>query len=150
MHAFANQTWEHLLGRVQGPLKFRLILQPAVASFIAIRSAIKDARSGHPPYGWTVLTKSHRRGELLREGWSEISKVFAAAFIIDLIYELIVFRTIYPGQSLVVAFLLAILPYPLIRGAANRIFSLFVNRPDAAAVSAKVALQNSREENEAK
>jgi hypothetical protein len=60
----------------------------------------------------------------LREGWRQVAKVFVAAIIIDLIYEIVVFRAIYPGQALIVAAILALLPYPLIRGSVNRILRL--------------------------
>jgi hypothetical protein len=60
----------------------------------------------------------------LREGWREVAKVFVVAVVIDLIYEIIVFHKIYPGQSLIVAAILALLPYPVIRGLVNRILRL--------------------------
>jgi hypothetical protein len=123
LEEYLKQVWGHLIGRIYGPLTFRLILQPAVATFIAIRAAMKDMRKGHPAYGWALFTDAERRHALLREGWREVAKVFVAAVIIDLIYEIIEFRTIYPGQSLIVAAVLALLPYPLIRGLVNRILS---------------------------
>jgi len=39
----------------------------------------------------------------------------------DIIYQLIVQRWIYPGETVVIAVVLAILPYLLIRGPVNRI-----------------------------
>jgi hypothetical protein len=84
---------------------------------------MRDAREGRPAYGWALVTDALRRRALVREGWRELAKVFVAAVIIDLIYEIIVFHRIYPGQSLIVAAILALLPYPLIRGSVNRILS---------------------------
>ena len=81
----------------------------------------KDAQTGRPAYGWAIVTDPVRRHELLREGSKEIAKVFIVAVIIDLIYEFIVFHAIYPGQSLIVAATVAVLPYVLIRGSINRI-----------------------------
>jgi len=43
------------------------------------------------------------------------------ALAIDVIYQLVVLRWIYPGETLLVAFLLACVPYLLIRGPVNRI-----------------------------
>jgi hypothetical protein len=62
---------------------------------------------------------------LLREGWKALANVFAVAVVIDVAYQLIVFRWVYPGEVLLVAFLLACVPYVLIRGPANRIVSAF-------------------------
>ena len=39
----------------------------------------------------------------------------------DLIYQLIVFKTFYPDQALVVALLLAFVPYMIIRGLVLRV-----------------------------
>ena len=115
--------WEHLGGRIGGPLTFRLILQPVLAGVLAIRAGLEDARAGRPPYFWTILTESAHRRDLLREGWKAVANVFMLAVVIDVAYELIVFRWIYPGEVLLVAFLLACVPYLLIRGPVNRIAS---------------------------
>ena len=110
-----------LMGRLNGPFTFRLVLQPLSAALIALRSGLRDARSGRPAYGWAVISNPAERRELLKEGWRELSRVFIIAVIVDLIYELVVFGEIYPGQSLIVATVLALLPYPLLRGVVNRI-----------------------------
>ena len=125
-----TRVWENLLGRVHGPLTFRLILQPLAAALIATRAGLRDARRGHPAYGWAVLADPVARRELLREGWKEVARVFVLAVIVDLIYEAIVFRRIYPGESLIVAAVLALLPYPLIRSSINLIVRYF-GRHDA-------------------
>jgi hypothetical protein len=88
---------------------------------IACRAGLRDARSGRAAYGWAILTKTADRNDLLKEGWRELTRVFLIAVIIDLIYELIVFHEIHPVQSLIVAAVLALLPYPLFRGLVNRI-----------------------------
>ena len=121
MGEFLTRVWENLLGRVHGPLTFRLILQPLTAAVIATRAGIKDARKGHPAYGWALLANPATRKELLREGWKEVARVFFFALLVDLFYEVIVLRRIYPGESLIVAAVLALLPYPLIRTAVNLI-----------------------------
>ena len=36
--------WENLLGRLGGPMSFRLLMQPAMAIFFAVRAGIRDAR----------------------------------------------------------------------------------------------------------
>jgi hypothetical protein len=119
------RVWENLLGRLHGPLTFRLILQPLTAAVIATRAGIKDARSGHPAYGWAVLANPVARKELLRQGWKEIARVFLFAVAVDLVYEVIEFRRVYPGESLIVAAVLALLPYPLIRTAVNLVGRCF-------------------------
>lgn len=58
---------------------------------------------------------------MLRDGWKAVGKVFVIAVIIDLVYQLIVFRWFYPVEALLVAAILAFVPYLLIRGPVNRI-----------------------------
>ena len=38
-----------LLDRVTGPMKFRLVLQPIMATIFAIHAGLHDARAGQPP-----------------------------------------------------------------------------------------------------
>jgi hypothetical protein len=123
MDEILTRFWENLGGRVGGPLTFRLILQPVVAAVLAIRAGLADARAGRPAYFWTILTNPGDRRELLREGWKAVAKVFTIALVIDIVYQLIVFRWVYPFEVLIVAFLLACVPYLLIRGPVNRIAS---------------------------
>jgi len=115
------RIWENLGGRIGGPLSFRLILQPAMAAFFAIRAGMKDARIGRPAYFWTILTNPDDRRALLHEGWKDVMKVFILALVLDVVYQVIVFGWLYPLEMLIVAVLLACVPYLLIRGPVNRI-----------------------------
>ena len=111
-----------LLGREYGPLHFRFVMQPLVAVVLAIRVGLRDAREGRPPYFfWAVFTDKARRPELLRLAWKDVGKVFCAALMLDVIYELIVWHRVYPTQAILVAVVLAIIPYLLFRGPATRI-----------------------------
>ena len=111
----------HLIARVSGPMKFRFVLQPLMASVFAIRSGLADAKTGKPPYGWALLWKPRRRADMLRNGWKSVGKVFILAVLLDVVYQIIVLRFVYPGETVIVAFLLAIVPYLLIRGPVNRL-----------------------------
>ena len=101
---------------------FRTVMQPAVAIFFAVRDGLNDARLGRPPYLWKIFTNhsGHRR-ELIRDGWTSIAKVFFMAMVIDVIYQLVVQWWIYPLEIVIVAIVLAVVPYILIRGPFNRI-----------------------------
>ena len=120
MQGVLARSWNMLIGRVNGPFTFRLVLQPLVATYFAARYAISDARAGRPPYGWAVISNPRGNGDLIREGWKHVGKVFVVAVAIDVIYEIVVFRWIYPGQALIVAAIVALLPYLVIRGLLNR------------------------------
>jgi len=115
------RMWDGLVARVGGPMTFRVILQPTMATLLAVRAGLKDAREGRPPYLWTILTDPSQRAGLIREGWKACARVFFLAIIIDLIYQWTVQRWVYPGELIVVAIVLALVPYLLIRGPVNRV-----------------------------
>jgi hypothetical protein len=121
MEDILTRIWDGLLGRVGGPMTFRIILQPTMATLLALRAGLKDAKEGRPPYFWTILTDPEQRAGLLRQGWKATARVFGLAVLMDIIYQWIVQRWIYPGEVLIVAILLAIVPYLLIRGPVTRI-----------------------------
>ena len=123
------RIWENLGGRIGGPMSFRLLLQPTVAAVLAIRAGLDDARAGRAPYFWTILTRPDARRDLLHQGWKAVAQVFVLAVVIDAVYQVMVFRWIYPLELLLVAFLLACVPYLLLRGPANRFASARRRRP---------------------
>src|SRR5579864_3210465 len=113
---------ENLIARVTGPMKFRLVLQPGMAIFLAVREGLKDARQGKPPYFWGCLTDRGEREAMLKEGWKSVGKVFILAVVLDIVYQLIEHRWhVYIGEAVLVAIILALVPYLLIRGPINRI-----------------------------
>lgn len=118
---------ENLTDRVSGPMKFRLLLQPVMASVFAVVSGLKDAKAGKPPYFWSLLTDPVHRRDMVKDGWKSVGKVFVLALILDVIYQVIVLRFVYPGEAIVVAFVLAILPYLILRGLVTRIARRQVN-----------------------
>jgi len=115
------RVWMHLGDRIGGPMTFRIILQPTMAALLALRAGLKDAREDRPPYLWTVLTNPLQRADLLRQGWGAIARVFLLAVIMDVIYQWIVMRWVYPVEVVIVAILLAVVPYLLLRGPVNRL-----------------------------
>ena len=58
---------------------------------------------------------------LIREGWHAVMKIFILAVLMDLIYQYLVLGWLYPVAALFVAFMLAFVPYLMIRGTVNRI-----------------------------
>src|ERR1700722_3393767 len=110
-----------LVARVSGPMKFRLVLQPVMASVFAIRAGVGEARAGKPPFFWTLLTDPAARDDMLKNGWKSVGKVYILALVLDVVYQIIVQHFVYPGETLIVAFVLAILPYLILRGSVTRL-----------------------------
>ena len=69
-----------------------------------------------------------QRRELLKIGWKRIGKIFILAVILDVIYQIKVHHWFYPGETLIVAILLAIVPYLLVRGPINRVVGWVRNK----------------------
>jgi hypothetical protein len=124
MEELLTRISENLIGRVHGPLTLRLLLQPAIAIFFAIRAGLRDAREDRAPYFWALISNPAHRREMLREGWRDVGKIFVIAIALDIVYQMIVIRWVYPGETLVVAAALALVPYLIIRGAVTRIARL--------------------------
>jgi hypothetical protein len=126
MEHLIARIWENLGLRVSGPLKFRLVMQPLMALFLATRSGLRDARGGKPPYFWALFTDAMERRAMLKDGWKSVGRLFILALALDVVYQFIVRRSIYPGEAVLVALILAIVPYLLVRGPVNRIARLSV------------------------
>jgi hypothetical protein len=116
-----EQFWHDLVGRPDGPMRFRFVLQPLMATIVAIRDGLEDARSGRSPYFATVLGNPQERAGRLRHGLNATARIIALGLVMDVIYQAIVFRAFYPDQALVVALVLAFVPYVIIRGVTARI-----------------------------
>ena len=121
MDDFFARFWGDLAGRATGPMWFRLLLQPSVAALFAIRDGVRDAKAGRALYSWSVFHDAGHRAELLKDGWKAVAKVFCLAVVLDVIYQVIVLRWVWLGEVLLVAFVLACVPYLLIRGPVNRL-----------------------------
>lgn len=117
---------ENLGARVTGPMHLRLYIQPLMAAIFAIIAGLKDAKAGSPAYFWAMFTQPEHRREMLMDGWKSVGKVLVAAIVLDIIYQLIAERWVYPFEMILVAFILAIVPYLILRGIVNRIASRFI------------------------
>jgi hypothetical protein len=124
MEEALRQAWEELFGRVDGPMSLRLIIQPVVATFLAIRAGWTDAREGRPIFFWTVARDPTQTRVMLRNLWRIAGKVFLVALVLDAIYQIIVLHWIHPIQALIVATLLALVPCMVVRAVGNRIVTM--------------------------
>ena len=128
MENLLTQFVSDLIGRLHGPFSFRFVLQPLMALIYAARDGLADARSGRPPYFWTMLTRPAERSRLVREGGKAVTRVILLGVAMDTIYQLIVFHWIHPVQLVVIVLGLAFLPYVILRGPFARIASLWRKR----------------------
>src|SRR4029077_15550698 len=127
MDNVVTQAWREITARPEGPLALRFYLQPAMATFLAIRDGVKDARTGEPAYLWALFSHPTQRKELLRHGWKSVGKVFILAMVLDLVYQLVVFHGVRPLQTVLVPAALALIPYVALRGPAGRVAKRFMS-----------------------
>ncbi len=111
-------------GRIEGPLNLRLIIQPCIAAILGYLDGTKDARAGVPPYFWSMtnIPREERR-VLIKNGWARIGKVFIIALVLDCAFQYAVDKSIHILPAVLIAIILAILPYLVLRGLVNRIKS---------------------------
>ena len=118
-------TWlSNFIERLDGPLHFRFIMQPLMAIALAIRDGSRDAREGRRPWMWKLVYVPEQRRALLADGWKGIGRIFVLACALDVIYQLIEWRTLKPLGVLLTASILAVIPYVLLRGPVNRLLRL--------------------------
>jgi hypothetical protein len=123
-----QRVGSQLIARVSGPMKFRLVLQPCMAAFFAIRAGLADAKAGKPPWFWELVSNPPQREDMVKEAWKRVGKVFILAVVLDVVYQLIVLHFVYPGEALIVAFILAIVPFVILRGPVVRVTRLISMR----------------------
>ncbi len=117
--------WENFIARSTGPMNLRLFIQPIMATILAFRAGLKDARAGLTPYLWTVFTNSEARKAFLHDGWKDLRTPLLISLALDAIYQLVVHQSIFPVEMLFTATLLALVPYSILRGPINRLIRMF-------------------------
>jgi len=118
-----TRIWQNLLDRPGGPFVFRFVLQPIMATLAALRDGMHDARTGRSPFLWTVLTDPAQRRGRLDEALIATSRIVLLGLAIDVVYQIIEFDSFHPVESVLIALLLAFVPYLVLRGLVTRIAS---------------------------
>ena len=124
MSVLLEMGWANFVARPNDSLSLRFYVQPTMASLLALRAGIQDARQGRQGYLWAILTRPERRLQLLHEGWRGAMTPFLLAIALDSIYQLMTIQFVYPLELLFTATLLALVPYVLLRGPFNRLARL--------------------------
>ncbi|HEY6903091.1 MAG TPA: hypothetical protein VI216_02200 [Candidatus Acidoferrales bacterium] len=88
-----------LVDRISGPMKFRLVLQPLMAAFFAIRSGLNDAKAGKPPFFWSLISDPAHDADRIKDGWKSVGRVFVLALVLDVVYQIIAEHFVYSGEG---------------------------------------------------
>ncbi len=110
------RIWQNLFERPGGPMVFRFILQPTMASIAAFRDGLNDARAGRAPFLVTILTDPQKRQGRLNEALLATAQIILLGLIMDGIYQFKEFESFHPAEAVIIALVLAFLPYIFLRG----------------------------------
>ena len=103
-----------------GPMRFRFVLEPLMATIVAIRDGLTDLAARHISQQCWVIRGNAQDG--CERDLNATARITALGLVMDVIYQAIVFKTFYPDQALVVALVLAFVPYLIIRSVIARIW----------------------------
>ena len=115
-----QRLWHNLIERPDAPMRFRFVLQPLMAAAFAIRDGLRDARAGRAPFFTTILWRPAERAERLRGALNSTARIILLALFLDVIYQILIFRTFFPNEAVIIALLLGFVPYAVVRGLATR------------------------------
>jgi hypothetical protein len=121
VYLFSRQFLEELPRRFTGPGRLRFILQPTLAILLGVRGGLADARAGNPPYLFGLFFNPGRRSELLRSGAAAIRNLLAIGIILDIVFQLVLYREVHPGAAVLVGPILIGAPYVVSRALTTRL-----------------------------
>ena len=110
-----HRFWADIADRLHGPMTFRFYLQPTMAFVAALVDGIRDVRFGHKSFFWSADRDPTLRAGRLREGMISTARVVLLGISMDAIYQFKVFDRFYPVEALMMAILLAVIPYFIFR-----------------------------------
>lgn len=110
-----NRFWHNIADRAHGPMTFRFILQPVMAFIAALPDGLNDARHGRSMFSWTRRGFPALKRSKLRQALQSLARVVLLGITMDVIYQMRVSDRFYPVEALVMALLLAVIPYFIFR-----------------------------------
>jgi hypothetical protein len=97
----------------------------------ALRDGISDARTGRAPLLRTILTDLEQRRGRLDEALIATARIILLGLAMDTAYQFIEFDTFHPAETVIIAVLLAFVPYVVLRGLVTRIARRWVGNSSA-------------------
>ncbi|MEY2919553.1 MAG: hypothetical protein RL261_858 [Pseudomonadota bacterium] len=110
------RLWQNLFDRPGGPMLFRFFLQPTMAAIAAWRDGVSDARAGRTPFFAGAVRDPAQRMVRLNEALVATARIILLGLVMDGIYQAIEFKSFHPVEAVIIALVLAFLPYLLLRG----------------------------------
>lgn len=115
-----QRIWYNIVDRPNGPLSFRFVLQPVMAAVTAILDGVRDARTLRSPFFRAMLFEPEHRLARLVEAVNAIARIILLGLAMDIVYQMIELEQFFPAEAVIVALLLAVVPYVVLRGLITR------------------------------
>ena len=127
---YLHRFWTDMVARSDGPMTFRFFVQPAMALLMALRDGMRDVRLGREPYvAYMRHADPAERTRAWREGVTAVARILLLGVVMDMVYQFMVFGGFSrPLETLVIAVLLAFIPYLLLRGIVTRVATRLARR----------------------
>ena len=109
------RVWHDLVARTTGPMWFRLILQPLIATVFGIRAGLANARAATAQGQLPPSQDAGKRRTLFRQALHDVGKMFLIGVALDVVFQLLALRTVYPLEAVLVGFFLVAVPYQIVR-----------------------------------
>lgn len=119
MEDYIARIWEHLGDRIDGPMSLRFFMQPTMAIFFGIRDGLRFAREKRSFLLWGGPKDPAERHAQFVATWRSIGKVFLFAILLDTIYQAFMLHWFYLLEALIVAVVVAVIPYLIVRFLVN-------------------------------
>ena len=110
-------------GMFGGNFQLRLILQPLAALILGVRYGLRDARTGRAPFVAAMANDKVNRAAYFQRSLRDAIVPISVAVVIDFILQYLNNHQIRPLGAIVVAALLVYVPFVIIRGITNRVWS---------------------------
>ena len=114
---------DYILELIAGPGTFRFVVQPVLAILLGVRDGRNDAKSGVPPFLYTLLFGSGERAATFKAGVGAVALPLIIAVALDSILQVYIFGVWRLQWALIVGLCLVGIPYVLSRGIMNRIIT---------------------------
>src|SRR5262249_2957777 len=98
-----------------GPMTFRFFLQPTMAAIAALHDGVKDAREGHKSFFWRAWRHPSEQNGRLPGGLISPARIMLPGVRMDVVFPFKELDEFYPAEAVVIALLLAVIPYFVFR-----------------------------------
>lgn len=106
---------------VDGPFRFRFIVQPMMAILFGLRDGFIDAKAGSAPFLYGLLFHRQDLKPSVQSAVRRLRFPILFAIVLDAIVQYVMFQTVRPLTAVLVGTLLMGIPYCCARGISCRI-----------------------------